>query len=49
MQLAHADFLYKGVKEKLKLWFRVLFIIVFIRPNRWRYEIDKLKKGGKGK
>jgi hypothetical protein len=32
------------MKQKVKFLMRVIVMILFIRPNRWKYEIDKLKK-----
>jgi hypothetical protein len=32
------------MKDKIKLLFRLIFLILYVRPTRWKYEIDKLKK-----
>ena len=32
------------MKQKVRFLIRLIVLILFIRPNRWKYEIDKLKK-----
>ena len=32
------------MKQKTKFLFRLILMILFVRPHRWRYEIDKLKE-----